>query len=373
MGMKKKVTVSEENLRQEKNILLSIIESMSDGVVVCDLKGKFLLFNKASEKFGGKRNYKMTEKEWVGEYGFYQPENGEKIKMAEVPLIRSLNGEILDDIDLIAKSPGGTEDVYIIASSRPVKDGDNKIIGALAVYHDITERIKNEKKIKETTKLLREFANGLQNAREEERAYISREIHDELGQSLTAIKIDLSWLKNKILTADSAAQEKINSILGLIDETVNKVRKISSDLRPGILDELGIIPAIEWQAEEFNKHTGIECEFNCGLNELKISKGKATTIFRIVQESLTNITRHANATKAKIKLEKEGQCIYLSIEDNGRGIFGENFSDLNSLGILGMKERTQKLGGKFAINRLNTEGGTGVYISLPISIEQEKC
>lgn len=364
--LKEKLKVSEANLRKEMEVLHSILESMSDGVVVADLDGRFLLFNKASEKFGGTRSYDMTESEWIKNYGFFYPDTGKKLKIYETPLVRSINGEILNNIELMARSADGKDDIYILANSRPLKDSENNIIGALAVYRDISERVKNERIMRETTGLLREFVNKLQNAREEERAIISKEIHDELGQALTAIKLDLTWLSKKISPGNREAKEKIISTSELIDRTVDKVRKISSDLRPGVLDELGIIAAIEWQVSEFKKRAQIKIKFDCKITSIKLDKVKSIALFRIVQESLTNVARHSNATAAKINLDKDDRYIYLSIEDNGDGIKEKNLFAPNAIGILGMKERVLKLNGYFSIRRVNKTNGTLVKVLLPV-------
>ncbi len=209
----------------------------------------------------------------------------------------------------------------------------------LSIARDITERKQAEEKLKRTSKLLRELATHLQSIREEERTMIAQEIHDELGQVLTALKIQISLLANKLDKNQQPLKEKINSLSNMIDASVESVQKISSKLRPGILDELGLIAAIEWQTEEFEKMTNIKCSLVLPKEELNLGKDKSTAIFRIFQEALTNIARHSEAARANISLLRYQSNIILEIQDNGKGITQEQERDFKSLGIHGMKER----------------------------------
>jgi PAS domain S-box-containing protein len=235
----------------------------------------------------------------------------------------------------------------------------------LSIARDITERKQAEEKLKRTSKLLRELATHLQSIREEERTMIAQEIHDELGQVLTALKIQVSLLANKLDKNQQPLKEKINSLSDMIDASVESVQKISSKLRPGILDELGLIAAIEWQTEEFEKMTNIKCSLVLPGEELLLEKSKSTAIFRIFQEALTNIARHAKATQASISLLQHQSIIYLEIQDNGRGITQEQEKDFNSLGIHGMKERAMVFNGQVYVEGI-TGKGTIVKVEIPI-------
>jgi len=235
----------------------------------------------------------------------------------------------------------------------------------LSIARDITERKQAEEKLKRTSKLLRELATHLQSIREEERTMIAQEIHDELGQVLTALKIQVSLLANKLDKNQQPLKEKINSLSDMIDASVESVQKISSKLRPGILDELGLIAAIEWQTEEFEKMTNIKCSLVLPGEELLLEKNKSTAIFRIFQEALTNIARHSKATQASISLLQHQSIIYLEIQDNGRGITQEQEKDFNSLGIHGMKERAMVFNGQVYVEGI-TGKGTIVKVEIPI-------
>ncbi len=234
----------------------------------------------------------------------------------------------------------------------------------LSIARDITERKQAEEKLKRSSKLLRELATHLQSIREEERTMISQEIHDELGQVLTALKIQVSLLANKLNKNQEPLKQKINSLADMIDSSVESVQKISSKLRPGILDELGLIAAIEWQTEEFQKLTNLKCSVALPKDELNLDRKKTTAIFRIFQEALTNIARHSEAQKVLVSLYNHQSNIYLEIQDNGKGITQEQIKDFKSLGIHGMKERAMVFGGEVYLEG-NPGKGTIVKIEIP--------
>ena len=233
----------------------------------------------------------------------------------------------------------------------------------LFISRNIAERQAFEEKIKQRTDQLRNLASKLQSIREEERKMISREIHDELGQMLTVLKIQISLLSNKVNDND-VIQNKFKSIEKLIDNSIESVQKISSKLRPGLLDELGLIPAIEWQAQDFMDKTGIDCECNLPKEELYLDQEKSTALFRIFQESIINTARHANASKLIIHLREINNELVLEIKDNGKGITSNQISDPKSLGLLGMKERALILGGSVEI-KSSMNNGTIVKAVIP--------
>jgi PAS domain S-box-containing protein len=241
----------------------------------------------------------------------------------------------------------------------------NEMPTVLSIARDITERKQAEEKLKRTSKLLRELATHLQSVREEERTLIAQEIHDELGQVLTALKIQIALLANKLNKNQQALKEKINSLSDMIDASVESVQKISSKLRPGILDELGLIAAIEWQAEDFEKLTNIKCSLSLPRAEIVLEKNKSTAIFRIFQEALTNIVRHSEANKVVISLMNHQSNIYLEILDNGKGITQEQIRDFKSLGIHGMEERALVFGGQVYIEGIAGKGTT-VKVEIPV-------
>lgn len=212
---------------------------------------------------------------------------------------------------------------------------------------------------------LRALSVYLQSVREEERIRISRAVHDELGQALTGLKLDLAWLDSRLTGQPKSAHAKISEMSSRIDETIGTVRRIATELRPGILDHLGLAAAIEWQAREFQNRTGIECQVTCALLHPMLDEELNTAFFRIFQETLTNIARHAEASRIDIFLTQKTGHLILEVCDNGRGITREQIADIRSLGLLGMKERASLLGGFVAISG-HPRTGTVVTVNIPL-------
>jgi signal transduction histidine kinase len=229
-----------------------------------------------------------------------------------------------------------------------------------------------EQKVIESGKMneqLRNLTAHLQNIREEERIHIAREMHDELGQLLTAFKMDVSGLQKKLAaTPDESLRQKLKDMSKLIDDSVGFVRKIASELRPSVLDDFGLIPALQWHSEEFEKRFNIQVEFKSSTKELKTSSVIATGLFRMYQETLTNVARHADATKVSTQFQVSDQQVQLSVQDNGKGFDMRGHNQRQTLGLLGMKERAAMIGGKLEI--ISTPGrGTSVNIKVPLSVE----
>ena len=244
-----------------------------------------------------------------------------------------------------------------------------KLLGGLAF--DITERKQSEEKLNKSREQLRSLAARLQSVREGERIRIAREIHDELGQMLTGFKMDLCWLERRFTEMNTQAAgipllNKMKTMSGLIDEMVQSVRKISSELRPRALDDLGLVPAMEWQAREFEERTGLECQFTSPAADIHLPPDHCTAVFRIFQEALTNVARHARATRVTLHLQTSADHLVLEIRDNGRGITDEEVANSQSLGLLGMRERALILGGDVRISGA-TGDGTTVTVEVPLS------
>lgn len=234
----------------------------------------------------------------------------------------------------------------------------------------VTARNKASQEIQNSREQLQALLLHQQTLREEERKQIALEIHDELGQLLTGLKIELHLLSQKIRNPDDQTEldstdKKIKELLQLTDKTVQTVRRIATDLRPAILDDFGLIAAVEWQTKEFERRTGISCSFSTNAENIETEDQFAISIFRILQESLTNIMRHSRATSVKIDLKKTDRKLVLHVEDNGAGIELENMDRNGSLGIFGMRERARLIGGELLIfNR--TEGGTIVLLTVSL-------
>jgi signal transduction histidine kinase len=223
---------------------------------------------------------------------------------------------------------------------------------------------KTELELKRSRVELRGLSQHLQRAREAERTSIAREIHDDLGQTLTALKMDLAWIGKKLPEEQRQLLERTLEISRNIDQTISTVQRISSELRPGILDDLGLTAALEWQAQEFQKKTGIDFEVRSGFDCSTLSRHCATELFRIFQETLTNIYRHSGATQAMVTLEENEEVLVVTVTDNGRGVTEQDISGHQSLGFIGMRERVLGLGGTLHIKRI-AEGGTCIEVIIP--------
>ena len=224
------------------------------------------------------------------------------------------------------------------------------------------------KRLGATSEQLRALTAKLSSAREEEGIRIAREIHDELGSALTSLRWDLESFDKTISESGDRPQlrQRIAAMIGLTDTTISAVRRIASELRPSVLDDLGLAEAIEWEAQQFQARTGITCQCDCCLENLDLSQEQSTAVFRIVQETLTNILRHAQAARVDITMEEKAGEFVLNISDNGKGITENQKSAPQSLGLLGMRERANLIGGE--INITGVEGkGTVVTVRVPTS------
>jgi PAS domain S-box-containing protein len=288
------------------------------------------------------------------------PEDRPKTDLAFESAIRERR-DIENDFRIVL--PDGTIK-YCHSIGHPVVNESGELIEFIGTVMDVTESKRAEQELMHSFDQLRALAARLQNAREEERTRIAREIHDELGQALTAIKIDLAALIRELPGGSAAQLQRSQSILKLLDEAIQSVRRIATELRPGVLDDLGLAAAVEWAAEEFQARTGTNCEVSLPGVDIALDPERATALFRVLQETLTNIARHANATRVDVRLAQENQNLILEIHDNGQGIGEEHLSESRSLGILGMRERALLLGGELTISG-EPGKGTTVRVRIP--------
>jgi signal transduction histidine kinase len=217
--------------------------------------------------------------------------------------------------------------------------------------------------LEESRAQLQRLAAGLLLAREEERTTIAREIHDVLGQTLTALKMDAAWITRRLADNAPEIRAKLAAMATLIDEAVVTVRRIATDLRPGILDDLGLAAAVEWQAQEFEDRTGIECVLRATVDPDAVDPLVSTAVFRIFQESLTNVARHSHASHVAVTLEQRHTTLVLEVRDDGIGITEGDATHMRSIGLAGMRERAQLVGGGFSIS--GASGGTTVLVQVP--------
>ncbi len=236
----------------------------------------------------------------------------------------------------------------------------------VVTYEDITAEKKAQADLERSREELRNLSIHLQSVREEESTRVARKIHDELGQSLTALQMDISWLENHLQAGSKDIHKKTQSMLELVDSTIESVHNITTELRPSLLDDLGLPTAIEWQAADFQKRSGIRCQVHIHCSDQAIDKELATTIFRIFQETLTNIARHAKATQCRVKLTETETDLCLEVTDNGVGITPWQIDDPRSFGMIGMRERAHLWGGTVHV-RNTKPSGTKVRVLIPMT------
>ena len=340
--------------KASENKYRSLIEQASDGIVITDMEGNILEVNNSFIKMIG-----FSEEEMTGNHVTkFLPEEGLKINLLRIHEL--MQGKNLLYESRLVKSDGMVLDIEVNSKMA----SSHTLVGFI---RDISDRKRAEALLQKSYKDIRQLASSLQSIREDERTNIAREIHDELGQQLTGLKLDLHWLARKINSTDKEINDKMKESIELINTTIVSVRKISTNLRPSILDDLGLLAALEWQSEEFEKRSGTKVEFINNAGEITVQPEATTGIFRIYQELLTNIARHANASLVTTVLYKDESRLYFSITDNGVGFNIETISNKKTLGLLGIKERTLLLGGTYEFKSKPDEGLV-TTISIPLNL-----
>src|SRR5260221_1190691 len=345
---------AQQQIEKEKILSDSVINSLPGVFYLFDKNGKYIRWNKLKEKI---TEYTADEMKQRHPLDFFEG--------AEKDLVRNcieeafMTGKIEVEAHLISKS--GKKFPYYFTGMTIEYEGNTCLIG---MGIDISERKKAELDLEESYNAIRHLTDHLQHIREEERIHIAREIHDELGQQLTVMKMDLSWLNKKLLPGDEFGRQKLKGLIDMLDGTVKTVRRISSELRPSLLDDMGLVAAMEWQLNEFEQRSGIKTSLSVPGVERQLPDSIRTGLFRIFQESLTNVVKHAHANHVRVNLQHTGDKIILSIEDDGKGYDKKKATGKRTLGILGMRERTLMMGGEYEINS-SPGKGTTVLVAIP--------
>jgi len=343
--------------------LRHMIQSARDAIVTIDSARRVVFFNAAAEQMFGVR-----------------PESAVGSDI-ELLLARCLSpaqlAKLLGYLDQGWRSPDGRVVLGIIESLRDEQEFPVELslsttafhseILLTAVFRDLTERQRAERELLETNRQLQALSASLQSVREQERTAIARELHDELGQMLTGIRMEVSWLGGRLAAGQQALTDKVASIKGQIDQSIASVRRMSSELRPLVLDDLGFAAAAGWYVDQFSARTGLPVSLT--LPEVDPPRGDAvaTALFRVLQEALTNVARHAEASRVEVALGFADQRWTLSIRDDGAG-FVHDHRRRGDIGLVGMRERAQILGGQFSVT---TAPGTGTLIEVRIPAQQE--
>jgi PAS domain S-box-containing protein len=348
---------AQNEILKEKNLSDSIINSLPGIFYLYNKQGRFLRWNTNFEKV---TLYTAEEIRELHPLDLFVEE--EKAILAKKISNVFVSGEDEVQANLLVKTKKTIP--YYFTGIAIDYEGERCLMG---VGIDFSEREEAQQEIEKTTEKLRELTAHLLSVREEERKRIGREIHDELGQQLTAIKMDVSWIDKKIAEDTVPIKNKLKNIITLLDGSNQSIRRILSELRPGILDDYGLIEALEWQNRQFTSNTGIPVKFATTEKELKLPEPVATCIFRVYQEAFTNITRYADATKVTASLTIAHDIIKVTIADDGKGFDTIAVQSKKSFGILGMRERVLSLNGKFALVS-SPKKGTKITISIPFDI-----
>ena len=355
---------AEEAIRQAEERYRSIFENAVEGIFRTTKDGRYLVVNPALARLYGfdSPQEMMAAVTDIARQVYVEPaRRGEFIRrMYE-------EGEVIGFESQIRRRDGGV--IWISENVRAVRDTGGAIVGYEGTVENITQRKEAEEQLQQSLDRLRTLSGRLEVVREEERARIARELHDELGVELTCLKIDLSRVNTIAGEVENARlrrklNEKMRGMIDKVDSTIIDVQRIVSELRPGVLDDLGLVAAIEWQSEEFQRLTGITCTCTANAEDIDVEPERATAVFRICQEALTNVARHAHATAVRISLQEQAGSLLLSVSDDGKGIPDHKIIDPQSFGLLGMRERAALLGGEVTITR-SPEKGTTITMRLP--------
>jgi PAS domain S-box-containing protein len=353
---------------QSEAQLAAIVDSAMDAIITVDSGQKVVLFNRAAEQV-----FRCSKEEALGSgldrflpVRFRAAHRGHVERFGHTGVTSRRMG---DTTALSAIRADGSEEFPIEASiSQTEVDGKHYFT---VILRDITARRQAEDQLLRQQSELRQLSAQVFEAREEEKTLIARELHDELGQLLTAMKMDLAWLRERLPGLDPALEAKARQMNEVLDQTVGSVRRIAADLRPLMLDDLGLADAAGWLVEDFARRSGIECRIDLPPPERLEALGRDTAIavYRVLQESLTNIARHSRAKQAWAVLEAGDAVLLLEVEDDGRGIAPDELAKSRSLGVKGMRERMLHLGGELEISRA-PRGGTRVRARVPLEQAQ---
>jgi PAS domain S-box-containing protein len=349
--------------------LAAIVDSAMDAIITVDESQNIVLFNRAAEQvfrcrrdeaLGASLERFLPARFRAAHHGHIEQFGRTGVtsrRMGDVTTLWALRADTGEEFPIEASISQATEDKRRFYT---------------VILRDITLRKQYEDELRRRQEELRALSAQVLDAREEEKTRIARELHDELGQLLTALKMDLGWVRERLAGGDPDLSAKAAKMGETLDQTVTSVRRIAADLRPLMLDDLGLPDATAWLVEDFAQRSGVKCDFRMALGEelSGLERNLANTVYRALQESLTNIARHAHAQNAWVVLADDDDGIRLEIEDDGRGITAEDLAKSRSLGLKGMRERVSYVGGTLEVERA-PRGGTRVTLRVPLNSRRE--
>jgi PAS domain S-box-containing protein len=355
---------AEESLARSEARLRGILDSAMDAIITVDENQHIVLFNQAAEQvFGCPRH------EAIGApLAWFIPErfraaHGEHLRrFAEIGTSSRRMG--MQRIVVGVRRNG--EEFPIDASISQVSEHGQRLF--TVILRDVTERARAEGALKRSREDNRDLALAAQNLHEQEKSRVARELHDELGQALTALKLDVGWMEKQLGEQNPEVRHKLASMQLLLDGTVSATRRISADLRPLVLDDLGLAAAADWLAKNFTNRTGIACALHVGAGFDELTDPHATTIFRVLQESLTNIAKHARASSVEVSLKMHRDHIAVIVRDDGCGFSADGQRKPGAFGLLGLRERAYLLGGDVS---LSSSPGSGTILEMRLPLPED--
>lgn len=334
-------------------LLAGLLDSAMDGIVTVDHAQRIVLYNRAAEKiFGWPRADVLGQTLDRLMPQRFQAGHGEHIRRFATTGVTSRR---MGDGTVIHGLRASGEEFPMDASISQLATADGKLY--TVILRDVTERVRAQEERSA-------FAAAVNAVREEEKSRVARELHDELAQSLTALKMDTMWLRDQAAGAPASTHGKLTEMLAMLDHTIAATRRIAADLRPLLLDDLGLVPAIEWLVHTFGQRTAVACRLSAD-ESLELNEPYATAVFRIVQEALANVAKHAAASEVNISIERSPGRVSLAVRDNGRGFVVGTPRQPHSLGLMGLRERALLLKGHVVID---SEPGRGTCVKVDIPL-----
>jgi PAS domain S-box-containing protein len=352
---------AESQLERSEARLRRILDSAMDAIITIDESQHVVMFNAAAEAMFG-----CPQAEALGApLNWFVPERFRGAHAAHVHAFGegSIVSRRMGALRIVTGLRRSGEEFPLDASISQLSGRDGKFY--TVILRDVSARVRAEEALRRSKEELHELASAAHRAREQEKSRIARELHDELGQALTALQMDVAWCREKMSPGQDGMAMRLERMEGLLESTVAATRRIAADLRPLMLDDLGLLPALEWLVENFTQHTGVPCALAVSNGELELPDVQATAVFRSIQESLTNIAKHARASRVDVAIEHADSQLTVSVRDDGVGFAPQDSRKPNSFGLLGLRERAALLGGEATVTSAPGRG-TQVEVRFPV-------
>ncbi len=335
-------------------LLGGMLDSAMDGIITVDAAQRIIMYNQAAERIFGWPAADVIGKplDILIPARFHQAHHGHIARFASL----GVSSRRMGDGTVIHGLRANGEEFPLDASISQLRTAEGSLF--TVILRDVSERVRAQEE-------LAAFASAASAIREQEKTRVARELHDELAQSLTALKMDTIWVRDKLGPLAPPVAQKLAQMLGMLDGCVAATRRIAADLRPLLLDDLGLAPAIEWLTHNFSERSSVVCDLHIA-DDLELHEPYATAVFRIVQESLANVAKHAQATRVAVQVVREPDAVSLRVQDNGRGFAVDAPRKPLSLGLMGLRERTQLLKGAISIDSQQQQG-TRIEVRIPLS------